>query len=76
MTSLVLKIQDQLNRLHRREEAQDGFEYLLIVGWGSLLLIVIGAVVLTVIPWRRSPDDFAPWPPRAQLPTTTEASTR
>jgi len=59
-------------------EGYEGYpaEYLVFVGWGALLLIVIGAVALTLIPWRRSPDDFAPWPASAQLPSTTEASTR
>lgn len=51
-------------------------EYLTIVGWGSLLFIVVAAVVLSAIPWRRSPDDLAPWPSPAQLPSTPEASTR
>ncbi|MFI8594855.1 sodium-dependent transporter [Microbacterium sp. NPDC078428] len=37
--------------------------YLGIVGWGTILLIVVAAAVLTGIRWRRPPDDFTPWPP-------------
>ncbi|MBN0040656.1 sodium-dependent transporter [Cellulosimicrobium cellulans] len=46
----------------------DGYEgypswYLLLVGWGAIAFIVLGALVLTAMRWRRSPDDFVPWPP-------------
>lgn len=56
-------------------EGYEGYPptYLGIVGWGSLGLIVVGAVVLTAVRWRRSPDDFAPWPAPRDLPTRTEA---
>ena len=37
--------------------------YLLVVGWGSVLLMIAGSVVLTAIPWRSDPDRFTPWPP-------------
>ncbi len=37
--------------------------YLLMVGWGAILLILVGAVVLTVIPWRSDPMRFVAWPP-------------
>ena len=36
--------------------------YLLIVGWGSIALMIIGSVVLTLSPWRYNPDRFTPWP--------------
>ena len=36
--------------------------YLLIVGWGSVAVMIIGSIVLTVIPWRYDPLDFTPWP--------------
>ncbi len=39
--------------------------YLLIVGWGSVLVMLIGSVLLTLSPWRRDPDRFAVWPPVA-----------
>ena len=46
----------------------DGYEgypswYLALFGWGAVLFIVVGAVVLTAMRWRRSPDDFTAWPP-------------
>ncbi len=46
------------------EEPYGGYDptYLLIVGWGSVLAMVIGSVVLTLSPWRYDPDRFAPWP--------------
>lgn len=37
--------------------------YLGVFGWGTVALLVVGAVLVTVVPWRRSPDDFTPWPP-------------
>jgi NSS family neurotransmitter:Na+ symporter len=36
--------------------------YLLVVGWGTILLIVVLAVVLPLFRWRQSPDDFVAWP--------------
>lgn len=46
--------------------------YLGIFGWGTVALLVVGAVVVTLMPWRRSPDDFTPWP--AYPPSTEERS--
>lgn len=37
--------------------------YLLIFGWGTIALIIVLALVLTLTPWRQSPDDFRAWPP-------------
>ncbi|MCW4384534.1 sodium-dependent transporter [Salinibacterium sp. SYSU T00001] len=39
--------------------------YLLLFGWGTIAFILVAAVVLALLPWRRSPDEFIPWPPRA-----------
>lgn len=46
----------------------DGYEgypavYLAVAGWGTIVFLVVAAVVLSVLPWRRSPDEFAAWPP-------------
>lgn len=46
----------------------DGYEgyptaYLAAFGWGTVVFLVAAAVVLTSVPWRRSPDEFTPWPP-------------
>lgn len=46
----------------------DGYEgypgwYLALFGWGTVAFIVAGALVLTAVRWRRSPDDFTAWPP-------------
>ncbi len=46
----------------------DGYEgypawYLALVGWGAIAFMVLAALVLTAMRWRRSPDDFVPWPP-------------
>jgi NSS family neurotransmitter:Na+ symporter len=46
----------------------DGYEgypawYLALVGWGTIAFVVLGALVLTAMRWRRSPDDFVAWPP-------------
>ena len=59
----------------------DGYEgypawYLGLFGWGTVALIVIIAIVAWLIPWRESPDDFAPWPPlpEASAETRTEVT--
>ena len=36
--------------------------YLIVFGWGTVLVLVVGAVVLSVLRWKRSPDDFTAWP--------------
>ena len=36
--------------------------YLLIVGWGSVAVMIIASVLLTLSPWRYNPDRFTPWP--------------
>lgn len=36
--------------------------YLLAFGWGAILAMVLGAIVLTLMRWKRSPDTFTPWP--------------
>ena len=37
--------------------------YLILFGWGTIALIVIVAVVMSLLRWHRSPDDFTAWPP-------------
>ncbi|WP_336651355.1 MULTISPECIES: sodium-dependent transporter [unclassified Leucobacter] len=46
-------------------EPYEGYDpgYLLVVGWGSVLLMIAGSIVLTVLPWKVAPDRFTPWPP-------------
>lgn len=36
--------------------------YLLIVGWGSVALMLLGSVILTSRRWKHDPNDFEPWP--------------
>ena len=49
--------------------------YLLALGWGVVLAIVLGAAVLTVVPWRQSPDAFRVWPPLRDDAARRDAST-
>jgi NSS family neurotransmitter:Na+ symporter len=37
--------------------------YLGIVGWGTIAFIIVVAIVLPLLRWRQSPDDFTAWPP-------------
>lgn len=37
--------------------------YLVVAGWGTIAFVVSAAIVLALVPWRRSPDDFTAWPP-------------
>lgn len=36
--------------------------YLLAVGWGSVGVMVLGSVILTLAGWKRDPERFAAWP--------------
>ncbi|GLI27076.1 sodium-dependent transporter [Agromyces rhizosphaerae] len=36
--------------------------YLVAVGWGTIAVIVLGAIVLTVVRWGFDPDRFRVWP--------------
>jgi NSS family neurotransmitter:Na+ symporter len=41
--------------------------YLGIVGWGTIALIVVAAVVFTSLRWKRDPDEFVAWPEYAPV---------
>lgn len=46
------------------KEPYGGYDqlYLLVVGWGSVAVMIIASVLLTLSPWRYNPDRFTPWP--------------
>lgn len=48
-------------------EPYEGYDatYLLIVGWGSILVMIAAAVLLAVARWKFDPMRFTPWPPVA-----------
>lgn len=50
--------------------------YLLIVGWGAIAVMIIGSVTLTLSPWRYDPDRFIPWPPVAGSATDAKETAR
>ncbi|WP_404433716.1 sodium-dependent transporter [Microbacterium lacus] len=55
-------------------EGYEGYPawYLGVFGWGTIGFLVVVAVVMTMVPWRKSPDDFTAWPqypPVAAQPT-------
>jgi len=41
--------------------------YLGVAGWGSVLIMIVGALVLPQLRWRHDPDRFEPWPAVEQL---------
>ena len=41
MLKLYVRIEDAIRNIHTREEAQDGFEYLLVVGGVSVGVVVL-----------------------------------
>ncbi|MFB8386381.1 sodium-dependent transporter [Microbacterium sp. NPDC055910] len=47
--------------------------YLLAFGWGTIVVIVVGAIILPLLRWKRSPDDFEPWPAFPPAPVTPSA---
>lgn len=66
----VMLVQRILNLLAEPYEGYDT-TYLLIVGWGTVVVLVVGAVLLTLPRWRRDPDAFTPWP---QYPALAESA--
>ena len=36
--------------------------YLALFGWGTIVFLLVAALVMTLLRWRKSPDDFTPWP--------------
>lgn len=46
--------------------------YLAVFGWGTIGLIVVVAIVLALMPWRISPDEFTAWPPYREPERSTE----
>ncbi len=49
--------------------------YLLAFGWGSIAFIVVATIVLSLLAWRRSPDEFTPWPPYSAASARREEHT-
>ncbi|MDZ8172555.1 sodium-dependent transporter [Microbacterium xanthum] len=47
------------------------FWYLGVFGWGAIAVLIIGAVIGAMVPWRRSPDDYRAWPPYPPAPVET-----
>lgn len=43
MLKLYVRVKDTIQNLHRREEAQDAFEYLLVIG--VVVVAVIGGMI-------------------------------
>lgn len=37
--------------------------YLLFMGWGPILVMVLAAIGFTMTAWKNNPMDFTPWPP-------------
>lgn len=48
--------------------------YLAVFGWGTIAVIVVLAVVVTSLRWKRSPDDFTAWPPFPPEPASARTS--
>jgi len=45
-------------------EGYEGYPlwYLAVAGWGTIAVILIGAISMTALRWKHDPDDFTPWP--------------
>jgi NSS family neurotransmitter:Na+ symporter len=72
----VMLVQRIVNLLAEPYEGYDT-TYLLIVGWGTVVVLVVGAVLLTLPRWKRDPDAFTPWPqypPLVQSAASKEAT--
>lgn len=50
MLKLYVRIEDAIRNIHTREEAQDGFEYLLVVGGVSVAVVIATILVGGLIP--------------------------
>ncbi|WP_125775569.1 sodium-dependent transporter [Antribacter gilvus] len=51
-------------------EGYEGYAggYLVVVGWGTIVLFVVASLVLTRTRWRVDPDQLVAWPPYAGRP--------
>ncbi|WP_402374664.1 sodium-dependent transporter [Isoptericola rhizosphaerae] len=58
---IVMLVQYVITRINEPYEGYDT-TYLLFAGWGSVALLVVGAIVFTLPRWRGR-DEFAAWPP-------------
>lgn len=60
--------------IERITEGYSGYPtwFLNVFGWGSLALCIVVAVAFSLVPWKRSPDDFS----ADELPAATERSPR
>ncbi|GAB3604364.1 sodium-dependent transporter [Microbacterium aureliae] len=45
--------------------------YLGLFGWGTVAFLIVAAVVMWLIPWRRTPDDLSEWPAYDHLATSS-----
>lgn len=57
--------------------ATEGYEgyptgFLLVMGWGTLVMIGVISAVATALPWRRNKDDVEPWPAYTAVAATKE----
>lgn len=50
--------------------------YLGVAGWGSVAIMVAGALILPQLRWKRDPDQFTAWPDDAALRATTKGGAR
>ncbi|MFW7415865.1 sodium-dependent transporter [Demequina sp. SO4-18] len=50
-------------------EGYDGYPgwFLIIFGWGAVAVLLVTAVVMPLVRWRRADDDFVPWPSPEEL---------
>ena len=61
------------------DEGYEGYPtwYLGVFGWGTIALVVVAAVLLTLPSWKgRDQPDFLPWPPLADTGRTSGPSTK
>jgi neurotransmitter:Na+ symporter, NSS family len=73
---IVMLVQTILIRV---DEPYGGYpqNYLLIAGWGTVVLLFLGAIVFSLLPWR-GPKAFAAWPtyPPLDDPAVTKETSR
>ncbi len=47
--------------------------YLVLIGWGTIVVVVVGAALLTFLRWRSDPMRFSAWPPYPPSPNESSS---
>jgi NSS family neurotransmitter:Na+ symporter len=50
--------------------------YLLVFGWGTVVFLIVAAIAMSLVSWRRNPDELQTWPPVIVPPARSNRTLR